>query len=164
MVCAGSLDLLLGLTWILPGPLQPSLFRGLSCLRLICMSIPPSNHDAGVKLHITLPGDLQVSVSGPSSSSARAAELLGYISLFEPGAGTTGSDRSFELVSSPPNLLALLPLFLSVKLVTPSCGLLPLSWQVVFSLCSALWVVVGRKREDRAGLVGWAVGWCCALQ
>lgn len=66
------------------------------------MSIPPSNHDVGVKLHITLPGYLQVSVSGPSSSAARAAELLGYISLFEPGAGTTGSDRSFELVSSPP--------------------------------------------------------------
>ena len=95
VVCVGSLDLLLGLIWILPGPLQPSLFRGLSCLRLICMSIPPSNHDVGVKLRITLPGDLQVSVSGPSSSAARAAELLGYISLFEPGAGTAGSDRSF---------------------------------------------------------------------
>ena len=100
--CVGSLDFLLGLIWILPGPLLPSLLRGLSCLLPTCMSIPRSNHDAGVELHITLPGDLRVSVSGPSSSAARAAELLGYISLFEFGAGAVGSDRSFELVSNPP--------------------------------------------------------------
>ena len=40
----------------------------------------------------------------------------------------------------------------------------PLPWQVVFSLCSALWVFAVGEREDWAGLVGWAVGWCCAQQ
>lgn len=64
------------------------------------MSSPPPNHGAGVELHITLPGDLRVTVFGPASSAARAAELLGYISLFESAGGSARSDRSFEVLSS----------------------------------------------------------------
>eukprot|EP00435_Cladocopium_sp_Y103_P067048 s1247_g29.t1 len=59
-----------------------------------------SNHDAGIELHISLPGDLRVTVTGPASSAARAAELLGHISLFESVASSARSDRSFEVVSS----------------------------------------------------------------
>eukprot|EP00435_Cladocopium_sp_Y103_P068827 s107_g32.t1 len=49
------------------------------------------NHDWG--------GELSVTVRAPTASAGRAAELLGYISLFQPGTESAGSDR-FELVSS----------------------------------------------------------------
>ena len=60
----------------------------------------PSNHDGGVELRISLPGDIQVTVTAPSGSSDWAAELLGYISLFPGPSSSARSDRSFELVSS----------------------------------------------------------------
>ena len=60
----------------------------------------PSNHDGGVELRISLPGDIQVTMSAPATAAARAAELLGYISLFPEPSSSARSDRSFELVSS----------------------------------------------------------------
>lgn len=55
-------------------------------------------HHVGVDLALGLPGGLRVVVTGPSSLSERALELLSYISRFEPGGGA-GSEASFELVS-----------------------------------------------------------------
>eukprot|EP00435_Cladocopium_sp_Y103_P042444 s1997_g11.t1 len=98
-VVPGSLDFCLGLFWTLPGPVLPIRLPGHVCWLHICMSSPSPSHDAGIELRITLPGDLQVVVTGPSSSAARAAELLGHISLFG-GFASSRSDRSFEVVSS----------------------------------------------------------------
>jgi len=64
------------------------------------MSQASPSQDRGVELRISLPGDIQVVAHAPTSSAARAAELLGHISLFQASAPFAGSDCSFELVSS----------------------------------------------------------------
>jgi hypothetical protein len=52
------------------------------CLQPSCMSQVPTLQDRDVELRIDLPGNLQVLVTGPASSSGLAAELLGHIALF----------------------------------------------------------------------------------
>ena len=69
-------------------------------LRPTCMSQPSSNHDVGIELHISLPEGIQVTVRAPTSSAGVAADLLGYISLFQASAPSVRLDRSFEVVSS----------------------------------------------------------------
>ena len=81
--------------------LPPSTWpRVLVSLLPTCMSQPPSNHDAGIELHVSLPGGIQVTVRAPTSAAGVAADLLGYISLFQASSSSARSDRSFELVSS----------------------------------------------------------------
>ena len=90
------------LVWLPRTPLldfRLALVPVLVCLLPTCMSHQSSNHDGGVELHISLPGGIQVSVRAPSSSASVAADLLGYISLFQ-SSSTQDRSGSFELVSS----------------------------------------------------------------
>jgi|Cyp1metagenome_2_1107374.scaffolds.fasta_scaffold13980_12 hypothetical protein len=45
------------------------------------MSHRPSSSDGGVKLEISLPGDIQVTITAPSSAASLAADLLGFTFL-----------------------------------------------------------------------------------
>ena len=65
------------------------------------MSSEPGRQHGEVELRVSLPGGIRVHVTAPPESSSAAAALLGHISLFEFSGGT-GSEHSFEVVSSAP--------------------------------------------------------------
>lgn len=72
---------------------------GLNSWLPICMPPTPPSHDGEVSLQLTLAGGFRVVITCPSSAAVEAADLVEYISQYQPRAGSGRSD-SFELVSS----------------------------------------------------------------
>jgi hypothetical protein len=156
------LDFRLALLWILPGPRLSVRLPVLASWPHTCMSRASLSQDGGVELRISLPGDIQVTVRAPTASAARAAELLGHISLFQTSTDSAASDRSFELVSSVsdpevsspprPRVSETRDSILRSFEPCPVC---------LFSHCARLCGSTLSGKAGGKGVVGWSVGWCC---
>eukprot|EP00435_Cladocopium_sp_Y103_P039268 s587_g10.t1 len=123
----------------------------------LSVSVELAGNDGEVKLHIQLPGGLSVDIRAPAGHSARAADLLRYIALYEPPVTGAASEASFELVSEVGSVRRAVPTRLetrdSILRSFPDCP--ERLFRESGRLCGS--AVSGRDRIQRAWTAGsWA--------